>query len=181
MIFLLEDKSLSVVDYFQILGAIGTVAAALFAMVTTLQNRKANKQIQNERHMMVKPSYRIRSTLEQRIEKIIEINVINIGFNRTMNTIDADWSGTQGVKVSVKEIVQKNSNEQNDKDDLEIIMNFSDCTEKEIKGSLSLLYSDILGKQYKESVPIEVNNTYNEIAEEEFLILKEGLTKLYFK
>ncbi|PAE06399.1 hypothetical protein CHI12_16625 [Terribacillus saccharophilus] len=179
MFFLLTDKSLSVVDYFQMLGAIGTLAAALFAMITTIQNRKANKQIEFERHMMVKPSYRIQSTSEQRTEKIIKINAINIGYHRTMNQIAGEWNGTPGVNVSVKEVIRKGNNEQNNID-IEIIMNCSDCTEKKIEGTLSIIYTNILGKQYTESVPIEAENIFNEYAEEEFLILKEGLTKQYF-
>ncbi|MGX9135947.1 hypothetical protein ACWV26_16520 [Rummeliibacillus sp. JY-2-4R] len=69
---------------------------------------------------MVKPSYRIRSTYEQRLEKLITISVINIGFNRVMNTVVGEWNGTLGVKVTVKETIQKNTGGQNDNDDLTI-------------------------------------------------------------
>ncbi|KWW22730.1 hypothetical protein AS888_00010 [Peribacillus simplex] len=177
MIFILESKSsLSMVDYFQILSALGTVVAAFTAMITTLQNRKANKELEFERHIMVKPVFRINLISEMRLEKIIQLEVINIGFNRVMSSIEGGWKGSAGVKVSVKEIRSNDTQ----RDDLQIQLDFSECIEKNIKGSLSLNYADILGKSFEESVIIEINSVYDELAEVEYPILKEGLISQKF-
>jgi hypothetical protein len=174
MIINCDSNSLSIVDWFQIVSAVGTVIAAFAAMITTFQNRKANIQLQKERHMMVKPLFRIRSHFEQRDKKRIEFNIVNLGFKRVMNSIDCDWDGTNGIKVKVIEFIENKNG-----DDLKIVFDFSGCEEKNIRGSLSLVYSDIFGKQYKETVNIEINSTYNDIHEEYIPILK-NLVGEYF-
>ncbi|TMN21860.1 hypothetical protein [Lentibacillus cibarius] len=168
-----ESDSLSVVDYFQIVAAIGTVLAALAAMITTLQNRKANKELETERHMMVKPTFRIQSHFEQREERIIDINALNIGFNRVLNGINVSWAGPEKVKSSIKE--QYESMESAMNHSLKIRLDFSECKEYEINGTLSITYTDILGKLYKESIPINIIYHFNNITEEYLPILQNQL------
>ncbi|MBR7798294.1 hypothetical protein GT022_20035 [Agaribacter marinus] len=176
---IVESSSLSIVDVFQIAAGIGTVAAAIFALMTTLQNRKANKLLENERHMMVKPSFRVQSTFEQREERIIDIIVDNIGFNRVLNGIKCDWSGTENVKTVVKEYYESSGNSNNHK--LKIRLGFSECKEKEVIGILTLSYSNILGKLYEESIQMDIEYNFNDITEEYIPILKSKLTGEVFK
>lgn len=170
---MLESDSLSIVDYFQIAAAIGTVVAALAAMITTFQNRKANKQLETERHMMVKPTFRIQSHFEQREERIIDINALNIGFNRVQNHIDIGWTGPEKVKTSIKE--QYEVFEGTINHSLKIRLDFSEFKEYEINGILTVTYTDILGKLFIESVPIKIKYHFNDLTEEYLPILQNKL------
>ena len=112
MTFLIAVKSLSIVDWAQIGIAVGTLFAALFAIITTIQNRTANKQLQLERHMLVKPIFTIRTTFEKRVEKHITLDVVNIGYTKIKNAIGGSWSGTSGIKVDVKKLLTYNPDPQ---------------------------------------------------------------------
>ncbi|MEK4130188.1 hypothetical protein NYE67_10930 [Solibacillus sp. FSL W8-0474] len=173
MIFVLENKdSLSIVDWAQIASAIGTVLAAIFALITTLQNRKANKLLNDERHLMVKPSFRINSTFEKGDAKQVDLGVINLGFNRVMNNIEGTWEGNAGVKISVIEVIDERTKDNK----LTVIIDYSACNiESDITGSLSLSYANVYGKLYMESVEVEIKRTYYEHYEGYYFDLKEGL------
>jgi len=180
-----ESDSLSVVDWFQIISAIATALAAGAALVTALQNRKAhkeiekvNKQLENERHTMVKPSFRIRSIFEKRLEKIIEFSVYNVGFERH-NPIEGEWIGSEGVSVTIKEHFKAPNDL--DQPNLEIILNYKDGWQNnEVKGDLILSYKDVLGKDYKESIYIKIEGHYDEVYDEHNPILKSEVIGTYF-
>ena len=174
MIYFLENKdTLTVVDWFQIASAIGTVLAAIFALATTLQNRKANKLLDEERHLLVKPSFKVQAIFEQRDVSKIEISTTNLGFNRIMNTIEVAWEGTEGVEVSAKEIINNQTKDIN----LKILMNYSKCVSKKenIKGKIYLNYLNVLGKSYTEFLEVEIACTYYELLEAYYFELNEGL------
>lgn len=158
-------NGLSIVDWAQIIASVGTSIAALSAMITTFQNRSAKKKMDNERHMMVKPSYRILVASQNKLAKKIEFRVINVGFDRVMNSIDFDWNGTHGVEVNVNEIINKNNSD--DGSFCEIVLDLSKCDSsiKEIKGKLILVYVDVLGKSYKEMVDVFILYKYNELVD----------------
>ncbi|MED4234422.1 hypothetical protein [Priestia megaterium] len=173
-----ESDSLSVVDWFQIISAIATALAAGAALVTALQNRKANKELENERHTMVKPSFRIRSIFEKRLEKIIEFSVYNVGFERH-KPIEGEWIGSEGVSVTIKEHFKAPNDL--DQPNLDIIMNYKEGWQNhEVKGNLILSYKDVLGKDYKESIYIKIEGYYDEVYEEHNPILKSEVIGTYF-
>jgi hypothetical protein len=172
---LFEGNTLSAVDWAQIASAVGTVVAAVMAMITAFQMRRSNKHIEIERHLMVKPLFRIRSHFEQRLEKKIEFNVVNLGFNRVMNSIDTVWEGNEGVRVTIKEFHKKSPQD----DDLQITLDFFECADINIRGSLFVVYTDVLGKLYKERVNVEINSVYVDI-NEEYIPILEGLVNTYF-
>ncbi|MCY9017250.1 hypothetical protein MOF27_07360 [Priestia megaterium] len=173
-----ESDSLSVVDWFQIISAIATALAAGAALVTALQNRKANKQLENERHTMVKPSFRIRSIYEKRPEKVIEFSVYNVGFERH-NPIVGEWAGSEGVSVTIKEHFKAPNDF--DQPNLDVILNYAaGWKNNEVKGDLILSYKDVLGKDYKESIYIEIEGYYDEVYEEHNPVLKSKVVSKYF-
>jgi hypothetical protein len=171
-----KSQEMSLVDYFQIASAVGTVAAAFVALITTLQNRKANRFLQEERHMMVKPSFKINGTFEKREEREIDFSVVNLGFNRVMNGINCEWVGNQKVDVSAYEVLPTGYDNLNHGLKIKLIFPKND---EVVKGKILLFYSDILGKSYRESTDIEINKVFNEIWEDTVPILK-SVTDEYF-
>lgn len=148
-------------DWISVIGTIATSIAAISAAISAYQSRMQTKILINEKHSMVKPLFRTRSIFEKRGEKLIEIDVKNVGYPNYMHDIEVYWVGTSNVQVSLKDFGNlTNSNE------IKLFVDFSKVEElKEIYGALRISYKDILGKMYDEKIIINVQYKYNELTE----------------
>lgn len=139
-----------------VVSAIATSIAAICALVTTRQNRTVNKDMKIERHAMVKPIFQIKYIFEKSIDKTIDLGIKNIGFDK-FNSLNAYWQGADGVEVIIFE------DSTNEDRDYVIKLNFGKArfTEEKTNGKLILFFIDILGKEYKESIEIDIHNNHN--------------------
>lgn len=169
------NKPLTSVDIAQIVSAIATAFAAVMALITTIQNKNANKKIDEERHAMIKPIFLIRGTFENRNEKSIEVTLKNIGFG-TLTDIDSFWKGSDGITTKVTKLYN------NPDSDYKIDFNYSKCTldNHMLQGKLFLTYHNILGKRYEEQVAIEIKEIYIDITESYNPILQGSLPNKIF-
>lgn len=160
--------SFSLSEWTQIIVAIGTAVAAIAATITTFQNKKVSKQMESERHLMIKPQFIVQSVFEKRIERNIDLEVINIGFNKLMNLVNVAWDGTSEVNLDIINRIEDNEKNRG----VRIRLDFLNVDEKRINGKLFLIYKDLLGKEYKEYIPIEIIYNYENEHEGGLPILK---------
>ena len=157
----LSKEQLNIVDISQIVSTGATAIAAIMAMITTLQNRQSNKEAEKERHAMVKLIFIVKSTFEKRTIRQIDFKVKNIGYDKFTDIL-AIWSGSNGVDVEIK-------NEQ-DEDNRQylIVMNYITNTKEQgsIEGNLTLVYTNVLGKKYNESIKVVIEKGYYDAIEE---------------
>ncbi|APC41518.1 hypothetical protein [Clostridium estertheticum] len=168
------NSPLTLVDKAQIASAVATAFAAFMALITTIQNKNANKKIDNERNAMIKPIFLISSTFEDRIERSIEVTLKNIGFG-TLLDINSFWKGSDGITTKVIKLHNDPSS------DYKIIFNYAACTldNRKLQGKLFLTYHNILCKRYEEQVDIEIEEKYVDITEEYNPILKSISDKIF--
>ncbi|MEL4026040.1 hypothetical protein [Lysinibacillus endophyticus] len=149
-------------DWISVISAIATSIAAISAAISAYQSRMQTKILINEKHAMVKPLFRTRSIFEKRVEKLIEINVKNVGYSNYMHDIEVYWVGTSNVQVAIKDFGNLI-----DSNEFQLFVNFTEVEEqKEIYGALRICYKDILGKMYDEKIIINVQYKYYELTEE---------------
>ena len=94
-------------DKAQIIASVATSVAALAALITTIQNRCANKKMDKERHAMVKPTLIVNSVSEDRRMKKITIELKNIGF-KNIRDINPLWDGNSYMEVELKSAIIEN-------------------------------------------------------------------------
>lgn len=161
------SEKLNIVDISQIVSGVSAAAASIFALITTIQNRNENRKSGEERHAMVKPIFIARHTSENRLKSTIDFDIKNIGYDKLLGILVL-WKGTDGVSVDIV------SDYENKSIDYVIKMDYKNNKNKEdIKGKLVLKYTNILGKQYTESIEILIKKEYNDIMEQIYPILKE--------
>lgn len=132
----------------QIISAVGTFGAAVFAAITTWQNHRQIVESENERHQMIKPIFNVSSISEERLNKKYSFEMLNIGFDK-LKSVNCIWDGVNGVVLDYK---------QNKFISLNITLDFSnvDKVKDGKQGEIKLVYFDILGKKYITTLPISL-------------------------
>lgn len=150
------------------ISAIASAVSAIMAFITTIQNKKANEKIDEERHAMVRPNFVVTGVTENRIERKYKIQVLNIGYN-VLNDIAIRWEGNKKADLEMDKYVE------NDKTltyEINIRFDKENNNIKKIEGELTLIYTDILGKQYNKSIKLIFNEIYNDLSEIYYLVLE---------
>jgi hypothetical protein len=169
-------KGSDIGNILQTISALSTAIAAITALITTLQNRNANKKMEEERHALVKPIFIITGTSEDRGKKTIEFKVRNIGYDRLYDIL-ALWEGADGVKVKlIKKLDEDNR-------DYIIKMDYSNHKgdKEHIRGKLILTYTNILGKKHIEKIEIFIEKKLSEITGEYNPVLQNVLGKTFLQ
>lgn len=162
MIVFLETAKETGVNWTAI-SAIGTILAALSSWIAIIFAYKTNKKSNDIAHAEIKPSFMVQSIFERRAEKIAEITVINKGYKDLKGKLNVYWKGDLGVKLESDETLKTILN---DKIGFNILLNYNETTEpNSYKGFIILKYKDILGKEYKEKLDVEIEYIYSEVTE----------------
>lgn len=139
----------SLADWAQIISAMGALAAAIFAAITTFQNHKENKENAKERRAMVKPIFSIHLVEENRGDKIYKFHIKNIGYSK-LNSLDVIWEGIEGVNLNptYKEFIS-----------FSIKLDFSEIERitPGKQGIVKIIYYDVLGNRGEASFPVSIN------------------------
>lgn len=161
-------KALGTADKAQVISAIATGIAAITALITTIQNHKSIKKQEEERHAMFKPKFIVTGVFENRIDRIYKIDVENFGYSK-LNNIIAKWEGTENATTKLIKIIEKDK-----KLKYKIEMKFDNKSNyvKPVEGKLMLIYVDVLGKKYNESISLIFDEVYNDINEKYYLELE---------
>lgn len=76
-------NSLNLATKTQLISAISTALAAIAALITTLQNSKLHRQMDQERHVTVKPTFIVLGTSEQSLALLNTSNYTSISISFT--------------------------------------------------------------------------------------------------
>lgn len=151
------------------MSAIASAVAAIAALITTIQNKRAYEKTDQERHAMIKPQFVITATSEDRIKREYKFDVENIGYG-IINGIVAKWEGTEKADIKLSRYIEE------DKSMIYVIeLKFKGESryEKDIGGQITLTYTDILGKKYDENINIAFKNIFNDTTEMYYLVLND--------
>ncbi|MDC6268025.1 hypothetical protein [Lysinibacillus fusiformis] len=140
-----------------VISAVAAIAAAVSAYFTFLTNRDLKK----ERHVMIKPIFRVKSVNENHEFGMIFIGVKNVGYKRAKNTIQIEWVGGSGVTVTIDDMWNSSNAED---EDFRITLHYKNEMEA-VRGHLNLIYSDIFSKEYVEILNVEITYDYNDFIE----------------